>query len=56
MADHDVMIGSRYVPGGGVEGGFNLKRKFMSTGINWYARLLLGLRPATTAARSAATG
>ncbi|MDB5349044.1 MAG: family glycosyltransferase [Planctomycetota bacterium] len=44
MADHDVMIGSRYVPGGGVEGEFNIKRKFMSTGINWYARLLLGLR------------
>jgi dolichol-phosphate mannosyltransferase len=44
MRDHDVMIGSRYVPGGGVEGEFNLKRKFMSTGINWYARLLLGLR------------
>lgn len=43
MDRHDVMIGSRYVPGGGVEGQFNLKRKFMSTGINWYARLLLGL-------------
>jgi dolichol-phosphate mannosyltransferase len=43
MREHDVMIGSRYVPGGGVEGGFNLKRKFMSTGINWYARILLGL-------------
>ncbi|GAC1449743.1 MAG: polyprenol monophosphomannose synthase [Isosphaeraceae bacterium] len=44
MADHDVMIGSRYVPGGGVEGQFNLKRKFMSTGINVYARLFLGLK------------
>ena len=44
MADHDVMIGSRYVPGGGVEGEFNLKRKFMSTGINMYARTFLGLR------------
>jgi len=44
MKDHDVMIGSRYVKGGGVEGEFNLKRKFMSTGINWYARLLLGLK------------
>jgi len=44
MADHDVMIGSRYVEGGGVEGGFNLKRKFMSTGINLYARTFLGLR------------
>ncbi|MDG3003706.1 polyprenol monophosphomannose synthase [Paludisphaera mucosa] len=43
MADHDVMIGSRYVPGGGVEGEFNLKRKFMSTGINVYARTFLGL-------------
>ena len=44
MGDHDVMIGSRYVPGGGVEGRqFNLKRKFMSQGINAYARLFLGL-------------
>src|SRR5213078_3515167 len=44
MRDKDVMIGSRYVPGGGVEGEFNLKRKFMSTGINLYARLFLGLK------------
>jgi dolichol-phosphate mannosyltransferase len=44
MRDHDVMIGSRYISGGGVEGEFNLKRKFMSTGINLYARLLLGLK------------
>jgi dolichol-phosphate mannosyltransferase len=44
MDQADVMIGSRYVPGGGVEGDFNLKRKFMSTGINLYARFFLGLR------------
>ena len=44
MKENDVMIGSRYVPGGGVEGEFNLKRKFMSTGINMYARIFLGLR------------
>ena len=44
MTENDVMIGSRYVPGGGVEGDFNLKRKFMSTGINMYARFFLGLR------------
>lgn len=44
MAENDVMIGSRYIPGGGVEGEFNLKRKFMSFGINTYARLFLGLR------------
>src|SRR5262249_57919068 len=43
MADHDVMIGSRYVPGGGVEGGFTLRRRLMSSGINGYARLMLGL-------------
>lgn len=44
MRDKDVMIGSRYVPGGGVEGEFNLKRKLMSTGINMYARMFLGLK------------
>ena len=44
MKENDVMIGSRYVPGGGVEGDFNFKRKFMSTGINCYARMFLGLR------------
>lgn len=41
---YDVMIGSRYVPGGGIGGEqFNFKRKFMSTGINTYARFWLGL-------------
>jgi dolichol-phosphate mannosyltransferase len=44
MDRHDVMIGSRYVRGGGVEGQFGLKRKFMSSGINTYARLFLGLK------------
>jgi dolichol-phosphate mannosyltransferase len=39
----DVMIGSRYIPGGGVEGEFGPRRKFMSTGVNMYARLFLGL-------------
>ncbi len=40
----DVMIGSRYVPGGGVEG-WPFKRHFMSRGVNLYARWLLGLKP-----------
>ena len=40
----DVMIGSRYVPGGGVEG-WPLKRHLMSRGVNLYARCLLGLAP-----------
>ncbi len=39
----DVMIGSRYVPGGGVEG-WPLHRKLMSRGVNFYARCLLGLK------------
>jgi dolichol-phosphate mannosyltransferase len=38
----DVVIGSRYVPGGGVVG-WGFKRKLMSWGINCYSRLLLGL-------------
>jgi dolichol-phosphate mannosyltransferase len=40
----DVMIGSRYVPGGGTEG-WPLKRKLMSRAVNLYARWLLWLRP-----------
>jgi dolichol-phosphate mannosyltransferase len=40
----DVMIGSRYVPGGGVEG-WPLRRQLMSRAVNLYARTLLGLRP-----------
>jgi dolichol-phosphate mannosyltransferase len=40
----DVMIGSRHVPGGGVEG-WPLRRHLMSRAINTYARWLLGLKP-----------
>lgn len=40
----DVVIGSRYVPGGGVEG-WPLRRHFMSRSINLYARCMLGLKP-----------
>jgi dolichol-phosphate mannosyltransferase len=40
----DVMIGSRYVPGGGVEG-WPLRRQLMSRAVNLYARWMLGLRP-----------
>jgi len=38
----DVVIASRYVPGGGVVG-WPVRRKIMSWGINTYVRLLLGL-------------
>jgi dolichol-phosphate mannosyltransferase len=37
------MIGSRYVPGGGVEG-WPPRRRLMSRAVNLYARCLLGLR------------
>jgi dolichol-phosphate mannosyltransferase len=40
----DVMIGSRYIPGGGSEG-WPLKRKLMSRAMNIYARWFLGLTP-----------
>jgi dolichol-phosphate mannosyltransferase len=40
----DVMIGSRYTHGGGVEG-WPLKRQLMSRAVNLYSRWLLGLRP-----------
>ncbi len=40
----DVMIGSRYIEGGGIEG-WPWKRHFMSWGVNLYSRWLLGLAP-----------
>jgi dolichol-phosphate mannosyltransferase len=40
----DVMIGSRYVPGGGAPG-WPLKRQLMSRCVNLYARWLLWLKP-----------
>jgi dolichol-phosphate mannosyltransferase len=43
MADHDIMIGSRYIPGGGIEG-WDFKRKFMSAGINLFSRVCLGIK------------
>jgi dolichol-phosphate mannosyltransferase len=40
MKRHDVMIGSRYVPGGAVEG-WPLARRVISGAVNTFARLLL---------------
>lgn len=40
----DVMIGSRYIPGGAIEG-WPLKRHVMSRGVNLYTRWFLGLSP-----------
>ena len=40
----DVMIGSRYISGGGTEG-WPLQRKLMSRAVNLYARWMLWLKP-----------
>jgi dolichol-phosphate mannosyltransferase len=44
MKTTDVMIGSRYIPGGGVPD-WPLRRRLMSRSVNTYARWMLGLRP-----------
>ena len=40
--DADLALGSRYVPGGGVEE-WGLLRRIVSRGGSWYARLVLGV-------------
>lgn len=40
MAQHDVMIGSRYIPGGG-SSGWPLSRRLISRGVNTVVRLLM---------------
>ena len=40
--DADLALGSRYVPGGGVEE-WGLLRRLISTGGSWYARVVLNL-------------
>src|SRR5262249_50631192 len=42
MKRHDVMIGSRYVPGGGTDN-WPLSRRLMSHGINYLVRFLMRL-------------
>ena len=42
MNRHDVMIGSRYIPGGGTEG-WPLSREAMSRGVNYLVRFLMRL-------------
>lgn len=43
MEAADVIVASRYIKGGGVTG-WPWQRHFMSWGINWYSRLLLGVK------------
>jgi dolichol-phosphate mannosyltransferase len=41
--DADIVVGSRYVPGGGIVG-WGLERRLLSRGANRFARTMLGLR------------
>ena len=53
ISQFDLIVGSRYVPGGGVDGHWGLGRVLLSHGAQWYIRLMLGLktRDATSAFR-----
>ena len=44
IEEYDVVVGSRYIPGGSVDDHWSLARKFLSRGGSVYARLILGLR------------
>jgi dolichol-phosphate mannosyltransferase len=44
MAECHVAIGSRYIPGGGVDERWSPWRRFLSWGGNLYARVITGLR------------
>lgn len=44
MGECDVVVGSRYVPNGGVDERWSPWRRFLSWGGNAYARLVTGLR------------
>lgn len=42
MQDYDLVLGSRYIPGGAIKG-WGFLRNFISRGGNYYARAVLGL-------------
>src|SRR5262245_22825923 len=44
IAEYDVVVGCRYMPGGSVDEGWNVARRLLSRGGSRYARLILGLR------------
>ena len=53
ISQYDLVVGSRYAPGGGVDGHWGWGRVLLSHGAQWYIRLMLGLktRDATSAFR-----
>jgi dolichol-phosphate mannosyltransferase len=45
LSDNDVVIGSRYTPGGGLDNRKNIGRKLLSHWARFYVRVILGLKP-----------
>jgi dolichol-phosphate mannosyltransferase len=45
LTDYDVVIGSRYTPGGGKDKRLDYGRKFLSHWARFYVRIILGLKP-----------
>jgi dolichol-phosphate mannosyltransferase len=44
LADHDVVVGSRWVRGGNVDNRWGMDRYLLSSGANLYARTILAIR------------
>ena len=44
ISQYDLVVGSRYAPGGGIDGHWGLGRVLLSHGAQWYIRLMLGLK------------
>lgn len=44
LETHGIVVGSRYVPGGGTDARWSLKRRLLSRGGNLYTRLISGVR------------
>lgn len=44
LGDYDIVVGSRYVPGGNIDPSLTLWRRFLSKSGNRYVRLITGLK------------
>lgn len=44
IEEYDIVVGSRYIPGGSVEDRWSFARKLLSRGGSIYSRIILGLR------------
>jgi len=53
ISHYNMIIGSQYAPGGGVDGHWGWYRVLFSNGAQWYIQMMLGLktRDATSALR-----